>query len=67
MDSRAIQPNHVKYRFPSPRMSDLLDQLGGALTFSKVDLKSGYHQIQIRHGDEWKIVFKTNEGYLSGL
>ena len=62
IDYRSLNAVTVKNKYPLPRIDDLLDQLRKAKFFSKIDLRSGYHQMKIRLSDILKTAFVTRYG-----
>ena len=60
VDYRQLNKVTIKNRYPLPRIDDLMDQLVGACVFSKIDLRSGYHQIRVKSEDVSKTSFRTH-------
>ncbi|KAA0056692.1 pol protein [Cucumis melo var. makuwa] len=63
IDYREFNKVTVKNRYPLPKIDDLFDQLQGATVFSKIDLRSGYHQLRIKDGDVPKTAFRSRYGH----
>lgn len=67
VDYRSLNQQNVKDRFPIPLIEDLMDELGGSSVYSKLDLWSGYHQVRMVKGGEYKTAFKTHAGHFEYL
>ncbi|GJU54673.1 putative reverse transcriptase domain-containing protein [Tanacetum coccineum] len=63
IDYRELNKLTVKNRYPLPRIDDLFDQLQGSSVYSKIDLRSGYHQLKVREEDISKTAFRTRYGH----
>ncbi|KAJ8766927.1 hypothetical protein K2173_011745 [Erythroxylum novogranatense] len=67
VDYRKLNHATIKNRYPLPRIDDLFDQLQEARVFSKIDLRSGYHQLRIKETDVSKTAFRTRYGHFKFL
>ena len=67
IDYRQLNRMTIRNQYPLPRIDDLFDQLQGSRVYSKIDLRSGYHQLKVREEDVPKAAFRTRYGHYEFL
>ena len=67
MGLEACERCEVLYKYPLPQIDEIIENMKGAKLFTKLDLKSGYHQVPIKPSNVWKMTFKSKEGLFKWL